>query len=260
LRQAVATHLEQLESRHSGIDYITLVPDGEPTLDLNVGRTIEALKAFEIPIAVVTNASQLWRREVRARLNNADLVSIKVDSVDEAEWRRINRPHPGLKLEAVLQGIREFAAGFAGTLISETMLLAGINESNGSLVASADFLAGIKPRTAYLAIPIRPTTVADVEAPGEKRLIRAYEIFSARLGKVELLTGHEAGDFGHTGDARRDLLAITAVHPMREEAVRRLLADDQAQWTVIEELVTEGLLKVMSYQGERFYLRPVARG
>jgi wyosine [tRNA(Phe)-imidazoG37] synthetase (radical SAM superfamily) len=138
-------------------------------------------------------------------------------------------------------------------------LLAGINDSDNSLIAIADFLAEITPRTAYLAVPTRPTTVADIVRLDEARLVKAYELFSARLREVELLTGHETGSFGHTGDARRDLLAITAVHPMREKAVRRLLIDNHAHWNLIEELLNKGWLKVIDYQGERFYLRPVQR-
>ena len=77
---------------------------------------------------------------------------------------------------------------------------------------------------------------------------------------MELLTGHEVGQFAHTGDAREDLLAITAVHPMREGDVQRLLAEDGADWQLIETLLAAGELKALMFEGERFYLRPVRRG
>ncbi len=48
------------------IDYLTFVPDGEPTLDLNLGRTIELLRPLGIPIAVITSATLLWREDIRA--------------------------------------------------------------------------------------------------------------------------------------------------------------------------------------------------
>jgi wyosine [tRNA(Phe)-imidazoG37] synthetase (radical SAM superfamily) len=47
------------------IDYLTFVPDGEPTLDENLGRTIELLKPLGIRIAVITNGSLIWREDVR---------------------------------------------------------------------------------------------------------------------------------------------------------------------------------------------------
>jgi hypothetical protein len=79
------------------------------------------------------------------------------------------------------------------------------------------------------------------------------------LPNVELLAGHEVGSFAHTGNTWADLLAITAVHPMREAAVRHLLAEDRADWSLIETLLAEDALKAVEYGGERFYLRPARR-
>jgi wyosine [tRNA(Phe)-imidazoG37] synthetase (radical SAM superfamily) len=254
---AVGTHLARARQQGTPVDYLTFVPDGEPTLDIHLGETIAKLKPLGVPVAVLTNASLLWREDVRAGLAQADLVSVKVDAVTEATWRRIDLPHHGLQLERVLAGMRAFAAGYAGKLISETMLLAGLNDDEATLTATAEFLASIGPHTAYIAIPTRPPTVASVHGSDALALTRAHEIFAARLPRVELLTGHETEAFAHTGDARIDLLGITAVHPMRESAVRQLLRDDGADWGLVESLLASGELKHVDYEGQRFYLRPV---
>ncbi len=255
--EAVSAHLARARQQGTPVDYLTFVPDGEPTLDLHLGETIAKLKTLGVPVAVLTNASLLWREDVRARLAQADLVSVKVDAVSEAVWRRIDLPHRELDLERVLKGIRDFAAGYGGRLISETMLIAGLNDDEATLTATAGFLASIAPHTAYVAIPTRPPTVASVHGSDALALTRAHEIFSARLRRVELLTGHETEAFAHTGDARDDLLAITAVHPMRESAVRQLLHDDGADWGLVESLLASGELGHVDYEGQRFYLRPV---
>lgn len=259
LSEAVTARVAKIKARGSTVDYLTFVPDGEPTLDSALGDSIEALRGLDIPVAVITNGSLLWREDVRARLQHADLVSVKVDCVREHSWRRINRPHPDLSLHAVLQGIRDFAAGYSGDLITDTMLIAGLNDDTAALTETAAYIAEIAPRTAYLAVPTRPTTLADTYGTDEPGLIRAHEIFATRLASVELLTEHEVGEFAHTGDARSDLLAVTAVHPMREADVRQLLADDGADWGLLEELVAEGVLWSADFGGERFYLRPVHR-
>lgn len=257
IHEAVAARVEKLKAHDCAIDYLTFVPDGEPTLDIALGESIEVLRDLDIPIAVISNSTLLWRSDIRARLGRADLVSLKIDTVHEDAWRRINLPHHDLSLEKILQGIREFARDFDGTLITDTMLIAGINDDTGSLTDTASFLAGIAPDTAYIAVPTRPTTVRTALATDGAGLIRAHQIFASRLPSVELLTGHEAGEFAYTGDARTDLLAVTAVHPMREADVRRLLASDQADWTLVEDLLADGVLMSTTYQGERYFLRPV---
>jgi len=54
------------------IDYLTLVPDGEPTLDINLGREIDLLKPLGFKIAVISNASLIWREDIRDDLMQAE--------------------------------------------------------------------------------------------------------------------------------------------------------------------------------------------
>ncbi len=54
------------------IDYLTFVPDGEPTLDLYLDDMLLARKPLGIPLAVITNASLLGDPAVRAALLQAD--------------------------------------------------------------------------------------------------------------------------------------------------------------------------------------------
>ena len=81
------------ESQGLAIDYLTFVPDGEPTLDTNLGEEIEMLKPLGIKIAVISNASLIWDEAVREELLKADWVSVKVDSLDEKSLAA-NRPAP----------------------------------------------------------------------------------------------------------------------------------------------------------------------
>jgi wyosine [tRNA(Phe)-imidazoG37] synthetase (radical SAM superfamily) len=152
----VERKVDEAVSRNERIDYLTFVPDGEPTLDVNLGKEISILKQIEIPIAVITNASLIRRKDVKEDLLEANLVSLKVDAVSEDLWRRINRSHKDLKLNAVLEGVTEFADEFKGTIISETMLVDGVNYGS-EFEKTADFLKNLKRLDkAYVAIPTRP--------------------------------------------------------------------------------------------------------
>ena len=53
------------------VDYLAFVPDGEPTLDVNLGKEIMLLKTLEVPVGVITNSSLLWRDDVRKELGMA---------------------------------------------------------------------------------------------------------------------------------------------------------------------------------------------
>jgi len=238
------------------VDYLTFVPDGEPTLDLNLGDEISSLKPIGIPIAVLTNASLLWRDDVRENLMGADLVSLKLDAISQDLWKRIDRPHKNLELKAILEGMLKFADDFKGTIISETMLVDGFIYGN-ELKKIADFLSSLKRLDmAYVAIPTRPPTEKWVKPASEEVVNAAFQIFSEKLdGKVECLTGYEGNAFASTGNAEDDLLSITSVHPMRSEAVKELLSKNNTDLGVLDKLLMEGKIVELRYEGDKYYMR-----
>jgi len=118
--------------KNTTVDYVTFVPDGEPTLDANLGVEVTGIRGLGARVAVITNSSLLWMEDVRRDLLEASLVSVKVDSVDPGEWRRINRPHPSLRLDSILEGLRLFAREYKGILYSETMLVDGVTTLEGA--------------------------------------------------------------------------------------------------------------------------------
>jgi hypothetical protein len=75
------------------------------------------------------------------------------------------------------------------------------------------------------------------------------------LPRVEYLVGYEGDAFSSTGDVRRDLLSITAVHPMRESAISELLDRTNAEWMLVEDMIDNGELRKVEYLGEHYYLR-----
>lgn len=251
--------MEHVRSRSESIDYLTFVPDGEPTLDADLGRTIELLRPLGIPIAVISNGSLAWRSDVREALRAADWVSVKVDSVDGSIWRRVDRPHGSLEIGMILAGIRALADGFPGHLVSETMLVAGLNDDAGSVSGVAAFLRDVGISTAYLAIPTRPPALAKVHGPDEAVVVRAYQQLAERVPHVECLIGYEGDAFAASGDPRADLLAITAVHPLRALAVRDLLARSASGWELVDQLVEEGLLRLVEHDGSVFCVRRFGR-
>jgi hypothetical protein len=72
---------------------------------------------------------------------------------------------------------------------------------------------------------------------------------------VEYLIGYEGNAFAFTGDIKQDLLSITAVHPMREDAVDDLLKRADADWSVVDSLVGQRQLVSIEHEGQRFYVR-----
>jgi wyosine [tRNA(Phe)-imidazoG37] synthetase (radical SAM superfamily) len=251
----VQKNIDRLSSKNERVDYLCFVSDGEPTIDLNLGRHINSLKQFGIPVAVISNASLIDEEAVQNDLLPADWVSLKIDAVDEEIWRHINRPHGKIDLQKILDGILTFRRKFKGFLATETMLIQGINDSERTCRNISLFLAELRPDASYLALPTRPPAENTVQAAEPFALNRAYQLISRLVPDVEILSGYEGNSFSSTGDVRKDMLNITAVHPMREDAVATLLSKSGEDWHVVDELLQTKRLVQTYYDNHLFFLR-----
>ncbi|MCD6146578.1 MAG: radical SAM protein [Thermoplasmata archaeon] len=255
--EEVKRKVKEAENAGEHIDYLTFVPDGEPTLDINLGKEIEGLKQLGIKIAVITNASLIWREDVRNELYKADWVSLKVDAASKDIWRRVDRPHGKLSLDEILEGMQIFSRNFEGELATETMLIDGVNDGYEEIENIASFVHGLSPRKSYISIPTRPPA-ENIKPASEEKINAAFQIFKGKKINVEYLIGYEGNAFAFTGNVEEDLLGIMSVHPMRENAVKEFLEKAKAGWDVVEKLLKENKLIETEYQGNKFYMRKLS--
>ena len=118
----------------------------------------------------------------------------------------------------------------------------------------------LRPQTAYVSVPTRPPAAKWVSPPTEAAVTQACQVFGERGLRSEHLLGYEGNAFAFTGAVAQDLLSITAVHPMREDAVSEYLRRAQADWAVVRGLVERGQLVETAYSGHRFFTRRLTRG
>jgi wyosine [tRNA(Phe)-imidazoG37] synthetase (radical SAM superfamily) len=135
------------------------------------------------------------------------------------------------------------------------MLLKDSNDTYDELESTAQFLKEINPDTAYIAIPTRPPAFEGTFPADEAAVTLAYELFTHHNLSAELLTGYEGNAFASSGNFTDDILSITAVHPMRKDAVMQLMAKSNATEENLNLLINSGLIEKISYNKQEYYLR-----
>ncbi len=259
IKNQVEEKIDELKKLKEKIDFLSFVPDGEPTLDINLGKEIELLKDSGIPIAVITNGSLINLPDVRRDLSKADWVSVKIDAVSEKVWKKINRPQPDLSLKDILEGTVKFSNTYKGSLYTETMLIKGLNTYKKDIEEIANFIGTLKINTAYISIPTRPPASKSAEVPDEATINMAYNLFEERNLNVELLSGYSPIEFPATKNVSEEILSITSVHPMREKDVKNILDKANKTWTIVEDLLAKGELKMVNFGKNKFFLRSFKR-
>ncbi len=171
-----------LKAHKSGeIDWVTFIGSGETTLHASLGEMIhEVKKMTPLPIAVITNGSLLYLPEVREELSCADAVLPTLDAGNAELYRKINRPHPQLTFERVIDGLMAFRSEYSGKLWVEVMLVKGLNDGEVELKELAGYMEKIEPDEIHIVQPTRPPVELWVQTPDEEGLLRAQAI----LGKT----------------------------------------------------------------------------
>jgi wyosine [tRNA(Phe)-imidazoG37] synthetase (radical SAM superfamily) len=187
----------------------------------------------------------------------ADLVSLKIDTVLDPTWKKINQPCADLSLMEILNGITEFSESFRGDLITETMIVAGVNDSDRDIETIGCMVSSVRPDVSYLSIPLRPPAEKGVKIPDGETLGRICGQLSQMKVRIDLLNEYEGNDFSIHGDIEKELLRIASVHPIRQDSVREILESRGESWSVIDELVHLGELIEVGYGGKVFYMRNI---
>ena len=249
----VRKKLELLKAQNIPIDYITFVPSGEPTLDTNLAKDILLLREFGYKIAVLTNSSLVWNDKVQEDLMFADYVSIKIDTVNEATWQIINRPHSRLRFQTILHGIEQFSKSYQGILTTETMLVNNTNDTLHEVEAISTFLKKIKRNISYFTIPTRPPVESYAIPPNSHVLSQITDFIASNIPNSEILFVPGDEVFYGAGEIENELLAVLSAQPMRAEAVRNFITSKGGNIHTLEQLIESRNIFLVPFNGNCFY-------
>ncbi len=198
-------------------DYVTISGSGEPTLHSGIKEVIFGIKSLtDIPVAVLTNGSLLHLPEVADALLEADLVAPSLDAGDEETFRYVNRPHPEIGFDKMVEGIISFRKKYEGQIWLEVFLLGGVTAVEGEVKKIAGLAERIGPDRIQLNTVTRPASEEYAEAVSRDRLERLAELFSPR---AEVIADFSGGmDGGHSARLE-DVLSMIVRRPCSIEDI-----------------------------------------
>lgn len=189
------------EGREAKFDYLTLAGSGEPLLHRGLDEIIRGAKeSVDKPVVLLTNGTLFFQDQVRQEVLEADLIVPSLDAATQATFERVNRPHPDLRIEEIIEGLVRLREEFSGSIWLEVMLVKGVNDCEAELIAEAVERIGadrvqlntvIRPP----AEPVQPLTPEEME--------RMLEIFSG----AEVIADWERSLSEKTEVRIRDLLS-----------------------------------------------------
>lgn len=234
-------------------NYITLSGSGEPTLYSRLDELIDRIRGMtDIPIAVLTNGSLLWKPELRRQLWNAYLVIPSLDAGDSAMFQSVNRPHKDIVFDEMLEGLIDFRREFKGAYWLEVFLLAGHNAIYADLQKIIQCVKRIQPDRVQLNTSTRPTAEDFAYKVEQSRMQKLALWFEPPAEIIADYRGvHEQEDFRNEGGG---VLEMILRRPCSIEDIASGLAMHRNEIIkYVEELHVKGLVETKISGGKTFY-------
>jgi len=163
------------------LDYITFSGAGESTLAKNLGEIIKEIrKVRKTKIAVITNSSIIYKKDVQKDLLLADFVIAKLDAHNHSLFRKIGNPVKTIKFDKVIRGLREFRSRYKGKFALQIMF---VKENKHYAREIAHLARGIKPDEIQINTPLRPCRVRPLP---KKELARMERFFKGTTRYVNV--------------------------------------------------------------------------
>jgi wyosine [tRNA(Phe)-imidazoG37] synthetase (radical SAM superfamily) len=208
---------------------------------------------------VLTNGSLLWSRSVRQELAEADMVLPSLDAGDEALFHYVNRPHPDLDFDQVVQGLVDFRREFRRPIWLEVFLLGGVTDvppEAGRLAALARKIGADRVQLNSVARPPCESFAFPVPRP---RLEALAPLFGER---AEVIVSRDTrlpeGAVGDPGE--QELLDLLRRRPCTLAEVCQGLGVNPAETAkALERLLAAGHVREQTEGPRRFFVvRPEA--
>jgi wyosine [tRNA(Phe)-imidazoG37] synthetase (radical SAM superfamily) len=176
--EAVIQEIDEWMKTGEEADYITLSGSGEPTLHSHFGEVLRFIRdGSSIPAVLLTNGTLLYLPEVRDAASHADIVKISLSAWDQASYGLVNRPHPQLKFDQLVEGQKAFRRQFRGELWMEVFLVQGLNSTPSDVSRIASLAGEIKPDRIQLNTAVRPPAEGFAKPLSMDRMLSLCHLF-----------------------------------------------------------------------------------
>lgn len=138
-------------------DVITFSGMGEPTLAINMNEAIKIIRELtDLPIAILTNSSLLYDKNVQDNLKKLDIIVAKLDASNQELFEKISHPAKGITFEQTLAGIKSLRKEFNGKFALQIMFM----EQNKDYIHElAELAREIQPDEVQINTPLRPCNI-----------------------------------------------------------------------------------------------------
>ncbi len=223
--QHVINELDHYLQHQPAPDFITFSGSGEPTLHSKIGEILNFLiqRKTTFKTAVLTNGTLLSIPEVRKQILAADVVIPSLDAAVQSTFKKINRAHPALKIDQIIEGQIQFRKEFKGLLLLEVFIVPNVNDDLVNLQALKEAILAIQPDSIQLNTLDRPGAIPNIRAATDQELNNIVEFWGLPNVKIIAKSKTRQQSKAYRSDLESAILETIARRPCTLEDLSQIL-------------------------------------
>ena len=228
-------------------DVLTITANGEPTLYPYLDELVDELKQFDKKLLILSNSSTIDDKNIQNILKKLDIVKLSLDTANQKTFKKIDRPLEGIKIENIINGIKEFSKIYNRELIIEILVVKGINDKVEEFQKLNEVLAEINPTRVDISTIDRPPAY-DV-APVEYE--RLFELSKEIKNQHIFIASRKNLQNKKESFTKEELLTTLKKRPFSESDIENILDDESKK--IFFEMLENDMLKEKVVANTKFF-------
>jgi wyosine [tRNA(Phe)-imidazoG37] synthetase (radical SAM superfamily) len=245
----IIDELKNALETHGHLDVITLTANGEPTLYPELDALVDAIIAIpnRPKLLILSNGSTIMNPSIQKTLCKIDIVKLSLDCVSETCFKRLDRAHQGIRIEAIIEGMKQFRKRYCGELVLEILVVATLNDTEEEFCRLNSVLHEINPDRIDLGTIDRPPAY-DVKGVSIEKLIELSHCLTALPVNIAYKKNYIQEKRTFSED---EIIELLKRRPQSFEDIR--LCFDDVSLQHLEALLEKKRLFVKKIAGVDFY-------
>ncbi len=244
------------EDVRDSIDVVTVTGAGEPTLNSDLGEIADLLKEkIHQPLALLTNSSLIDSATVQKEMLKFDIVVPSIDAVTEDVFKKINRPHPDIKINNIIEGLIDFSNNYDGILYPEVLVLKNINDGDSEIKKISEVINRMKYETVHLNTAYRPGPYKEAVALNEGELTDIALLFAKYGVNIEIsnfISKKQNNEY--EGNLEQTVLKLLDMRPCTKEDICNIFSISESHCeNILTKILNKNKIKLTLHNGTEFF-------
>lgn len=246
--EEVINEIQKSLDNHPKIDVITITANGEPTLYPKLGELIDEINKIKgnTKTMILSNGSTIYHKDIYNALLKLDTVKLSLDCVSEKCFKKLDRIHEGIDIDAMIDSMAKFRTETTNKLVLEILFVKTLNDKDEEIELLYNAVKRINPHRVDIGTIDRPPAyeVKPVDFELLEKVANRFEGINVNIAFKNRPKQINSYD-------EKEIVSMLKRRPLTNEDIENMF--DLESKELLEKLVKKGEIKLTNSSGLNFY-------